>query len=202
MAPHPAQRHCSGGCPSTPWHTFGTRNARARSDRGIYFTDPWQHSATVFDVVSDVEGEAGYYTDADVGLRARLGVTSIPVWAWKQDPLNVGSRALGGSGPVCLNLGIFCVDGFGYAGVKARAIGYNALLQGYTGYRGYHISWADRRYFGTEASLGVSATLWFGSTRQHGVQITDELYAHRSAEYTGVLQSSHTWGGIYLTYIH
>jgi hypothetical protein len=163
---------------------------------------PSHSSSSWFDLASDLDGELGYYTDADVGLRGRLGLFSIPYWAWRHDPLTIGSRGIGGSGPACLSLRVVCLDGFVYGGGKARAIGYNALLQGYPGYDGYHISWSDRRYFGTEVSAGVAGTIWFGSSHSSGLQITDELYAHRTAEYIGEFQSAHTWGGLYLTYIH
>lgn len=213
---HHTSRALSGD--STPfdpkgWHNqimdvpsiwFGIPTARyglSRSDLLLDQEIP-RKSSSWFDLASDVDGEIGYYTDADVGLRGRLGLFSIPYWAWRQDPLTAGSRGIGGSGPLCLDLRVFCLDGFAYGGAKLRAIGYNALLQGYPRYPGYHVTWSDRRYFGTEVSSGVATTLWFGASRSSGLQLVYELYAYRSAEYSGQLQSSHTWGGIYLTYLH
>lgn len=159
------------------------------------FTNSQSH---VLDVAQDWTGEIGYYTDATMGLRARVGLFSVPFWAWRQDPLTIGSRNIG-PGKVCINLLIACADAFLYGGAKVRAIAYNALLQGYPGYTGYHIPWSQRKYTGTEIETGIAATFSWGKDHARGVQAVFEMFAHRSAEYAGPLQHAHTWGGIFLT---
>lgn len=181
------------------------RYALTRSRRHVA-RGPWLGRAAgtgpyTFDAATDVTGELGYYTSVAKGVRVRLGYFSTPFWAWKQDPLNMGSRTLGSGNARCFPVLLFCLDGFVYGGVRGRATAYNMLLQGYPGHRGHRIPWLDQNHFGYEITTGGALTFWSSREQTCGLQVTYEALGHRSAEYKGEFKRPHSWGGAFLTWL-
>ncbi len=161
--------------------------------------------------VGGVGGEAGYYTDAYVSARARLGYFSSPFYAFWENPLTVGSilsdkvqflqDSIGNQrmATTADTIRPRILEGYLYAGARPRAWAYNALLQGYPGYRGYAFSRAAVRTFETDGELGGTVLVRIGHERRWSIAGTFELLAEKSPEFISALQRKHAWGGLFIT---
>ena len=148
-------------------------------------------SACAIEVTVNGGGEAGYYTGANAGVRTRFGVFTTPFWAQRMNPLGVGSRASGGT--------VTPIEGFLFAGGRARYIAYNALLSGYGAGAG-PVRFSDNqvRHDMLEWELGL-ALLWrYRPTRS--VQVAWVADAGRTPEFRGPRARTHHWGGVYVTF--
>jgi hypothetical protein len=164
------------------------------------------------DAVLGAGGEAGYYTDAYLSGRFRLGYFSSPFYAWWQNPLSLGSvlearAATRASRRELENILARHSDppraeGYIYGGLRPRVWAYNALLQGYPGYKGYAFPRDSVQTFEADGELGASGLVRFCGHRACSVQATWEFDAGKSAEFRSPYQSSHYWGGAFLTFAY
>jgi len=178
-------------------------------DISAYILGNTPTNSMLADVSNEISGEIGYYTSTSAAIRARIGLFSAPFWSWREAPLSVGSVAAVANAQsklgnlriqsLCIDLIVTCAEGFLYGVVSGKFLLYNALLQGYPGYRGYHIAARDRTYGIAEYNFGVNTTFWFKEDKSFGIQAVDELFSHRTHEYRGAYQRGHTWGGLYLS---
>jgi hypothetical protein len=143
------------------------------------------------ELTGGIGAQAGYYTEAEIGARLRIGHFTSPFWTQRMNPLAVGSRAPGTRGRR--------LDAFAFAGGRQRLVGYNALLQGYgPSADEYRISSDDVSRTVGEWEIGASVIWRFGPEQNRAVQFAYVVDAGRTREFRSPLERSHHWGGVYL----
>jgi hypothetical protein len=144
----------------------------------------WQKQATWH-----VQGSAGYYTNAAVGVSGRWGRLASDYWQFNSNPLSSVQQRMDVPGtPWELYL---------FGGARGRAVAYNALLQGQFRESVHTIDASDVRRLVGEAEFGVSGArrLLGGQTR-----LTWIVVSTRSPEFSGPLARAHVWGALHLSY--
>ncbi|HVE86918.1 MAG TPA: lipid A-modifier LpxR family protein [Myxococcales bacterium] len=136
--------------------------------------------------------DLGYYTGAAAGLAFRAGVVRSPFWSYNTAPLNGQNQMVPAVAATPEQLGSLEVYLFG--GLRGRAVGYNALLQGQL--RPSVVAMSDSQVFRLLYELEVGATASF-----RGWGVTYMPFAGRSPELTAGLPLRHQiWTSIYLWY--
>jgi hypothetical protein len=158
---------------------------------------PWWQGSRGVELVGSAGGELGYYTAAWGGVRSRIGFFDSPFFAWNEAPLSKVNQKFTTSAEGARILPPF--ELFAFGGVRPRAIAYNALLQGYPGYKGYAFSAAQVRHTQLEGEAGVSLLIRFGQDRTRGVRVTKVWNAFRTSEFDSPFARTHQWGGYYIS---
>jgi hypothetical protein len=134
------------------------------------------------------EVNVGTYTNAATGLVLRMGLRQTPFWGFDSNPMGYANQGTSGeSGPDRL-------DAYVFAGLRERAVAYNALLQGQFRHSDLRVRAADVERLITEFEIG------FVVGKPGIVSFTWALFAGRSPEYEGVGERPHLWGSMYLTF--
>lgn len=131
----------------------------------------------------------GYYTNLTGSLRARLGCYRTDFWQFDPSAMNVSTQNARQDDETQAPPS----ELFLFAGVRPRAIAYNALLQGQFRDSVYTVT---PRRFQLEWDLGVAA--YISCLR---LQVVWNAYAGRTAEFVGYERSRHTWGSVVATYV-
>jgi hypothetical protein len=137
-----------------------------------------------FQFVTQVEGMLGYYTNVCVGAFARYGFFSNPFWdltgglgsGSSQNPVNPRRRL-----PECYIFG----------GLRARAVGYNALLQGQFRHSAHRFRTSQIEHLIAEYEYGAVL-------RWRSVALLYQPLIGRSPEYLGDTRRQHLWGALML----
>jgi hypothetical protein len=158
---------------------------------------PWWQGSKGFEIVGSAGGELGYYTSAWGGVRSRIGFFDSQFFTWKEAPLSNVSRVPQLSVQSARIPPPF--ELFAFGGIRPRAIAYNALLQGYPGYKGYAFSAAQVRHTQLEGEAGASVLIRFGQNRTRGVRVTKVWNAFRTSEFDSPFARTHQWGGYYIS---
>ena len=144
----------------------------------------------IFDATADAETYLGYYTNASLGLNLRLGYFFSRFYEFSSAPLGAVAQAVGGQqqNPRA--------EGFVFFALRPRAIGYNALLQGWLkdGNR-YELSSSQIERLILETQAGVHGALRVGQTRYATLTF---LINRRSHEFNTPLARAHWYGSLNL----
>jgi hypothetical protein len=146
-----------------------------------------------FELAGNLEGQGGYYTEADAGGTLRVGSFTVPFWQFRSNPLGVVSRRA--IRATSRN------EWFAFLSGTGRAVAYNALLTGYGDNRftDYRLQYDQVQHTIGEASYGAA----FEHVRPDGStwMITWIADAFRSHEFntTPEFTRAHHWGGFFFT---
>ncbi len=160
----------------------------ARYGLGIQWRPEWADRLRWADLTGSLKGEAGYFTGAAAGLTARLGCINSDPWQFAENSMRTTNEA----GPKCQwKVGGHLAEAFVWGTARGRVVGYNALLQGQTQPSDYTLP-SDRinRLLG-EYELGVTLSLY--RVRASWLPVIG-----RTAEFSGPLARTHTWGSLFL----
>ena len=141
-----------------------------------------QSSNEWWDIAGSSDINLGYQTNISVGLQARVGLIHSPFWTVPFDPVNRGNFAPSTSGN----------EAYLWMVHRARAIGYDALLQGQFMDSDVTFESGDIKRFVIESALGATAAF-------QNLQLTLSLNA-KTAELNSQADRNHYWGGIYAVY--
>lgn len=151
----------------------------------------------IFDFQVNGEGNLGYYCNFGVGAAFRLGKKFSPWWSFTAAPIKDShktfSPSLKGQAANYASQGKWELYGWASGGVKYWL--YNALLQGQFRNSDVTVSSSDLKGLVGEYHFGVTggvrfSNLWWNLTYS---------VAGRTAEFEGLNERSHYWGGVYLT---
>jgi hypothetical protein len=139
----------------------------------------------------NAQGNLGYYTNVAAGLSGRAGRFLANFWDFNSNPLTgVQQRAsaAGGRRPW---------EAYAFAGVRGRAVAYNALLQGQFRESAHAFSASQIRRAVGEGEAGAATSLpVFGGSL--GVNWT--VVAGRTPEFRGPKSRAHAWGAVHVSY--
>ena len=165
------------------------RDQSSRQDAGPE-DDRW------FDAKLATDVNVGFYTNASVGARARLGFVDSPFWSADRLPIDsvfVPARPAAGPGEQRGKLSELYL--FASGGVTGWA--YNALLQGQFRDSTVELSFEP----GPEDAATLKRVVWDAqggiTARFRGFSVTYAINWH-SALFGGEFERSHWWGGLYL----
>lgn len=128
------------------------------------------------------QASVGYYTNATLLGNARVGAFNSEFWEFVPNAMGVAAQV---AQPVDLPTW----DAFLFAGVRGRAIVYNALLQGQFE---DSIHTVEPKRLQAEWDLGLAGSFpFFWRTR---MQLIYNVFAGRSPEFVGPSPREHTWG--------
>jgi len=133
------------------------------------------------------EASLGYYTNAAVGLVGRIGWLRSEFWTFSSNPMTAANQAVGGSES---RKKARPVELYAFGAVRARAVAYNALLQGQLRHSDVTLHDTAVEHLLREWEAGVVLAFW-------KINLVGSI-ARRSAEYSAGEHRSHTWGGIYV----
>ena len=141
-----------------------------------------------FDWTGGGEAWVGYYTNAALTTRVRLGRYYSEFWEFAGSPLSGVAQALDSSKPM---KGEFFL--FGTA--LGRVVAYNALLQGQFKHSDYTLGASQLNRVIGEFELGAHASfpVWGWTT-----QLTWLVLSGRTAEYDTEFSRTHYWAGFYV----
>lgn len=165
------------------WELFDTPNKDRRQG---------EHRR-VGELVVSGQGELGYYTTAALGVRGRIGVFQSRFYEVRSTPLAGQSRG-------SLDAVPDAIETFVFAGVRERAVIYNALLQGWLGPRSaYTLSAEDIERLYVEGEIGMTTVIRYGPSRRRELRATYTLDAFRGPEFKSTRYArEHHWGGLAL----
>jgi hypothetical protein len=148
-----------------------------------------------FELVAGIEGQAGYYTEADPNLAIRIGNFGSPFWSLQPSPLGGSSTvAFDGAG------GHSATEWFVFGVGRERLIQYNALLTGY-GFHDttvYEVAQQNIAHRVAEGVYGGSILhRWTGGQ----LAVTYIAGAVRSHDFNTIprFQHRYVWGGLFVT---
>lgn len=136
-------------------------------------------SAHRWDISGTWDLSLGYQTNASVGFTGRLGRPGHAFWSVPFDPINRGNF-----------LPSFDDEWYVWAAYHARAVGYDALMQGQFRDSDVTFSGDDLQRLVHEGALGIT---WAWKP----VQLTLSVNAKTAELKNPVKQRTHLWGGIY-----
>lgn len=138
-------------------------------------------------------GEVGYYTTLSAGAQLRIGQFDTPFWLFTSDPLGGANRAPTESG-------VRRFEWFLWGRGAGRAVGYNALLQGYGSWLSdYVISPRLMRRKIGEYAYGATVVLRWNEGASSST-ITWVRDAMRTSELGTPFGRSHYWGSIFVSW--
>lgn len=134
-----------------------------------------------WDLAGTASTSLGYQTNASVGLSARAGKITSPVWTLPYDPINRGSFLPSLSGD----------EWYFWVAYRARGVLYDALLQGQ--FRDSEVTFNNSEINHLVHDAGAGLTLSYKP-----VQVTFAVNGKTSELDIGSADRNHTWGGVYL----
>jgi Uncharacterized protein conserved in bacteria (DUF2219) len=141
-----------------------------------------------FQLTGGFMGSAGYYTNVNAIANTRVGWFTSDFWEFTPGAMNVATQNLGtGRRRITPEWELFL-----FAGARPRLNIYNALLQGQFR-ESVHTVGIKREQL--EWDLGVAAFI-----PVLRLQLTWNLLAGRTPEFTGGRPRTHTWGSVVATY--
>ncbi|HYC62000.1 MAG TPA: lipid A-modifier LpxR family protein [Thermoanaerobaculia bacterium] len=139
-----------------------------------------------FQLTGGFGASAGYYTNANLLLNARLGWFDTEFWEFTPNAMSLGNQVARSDRRSNWEL-------FAFAGVRPRLNIYNALLQGQFA---ASVHTVDPKPVTLEWDLGVA--LYVPRIR---TQVTWNAFAGRTPEFEGGTPRTHTWGSIIVTFV-
>lgn len=142
-----------------------------------------ESDSNTWDIAGTSSVNVGYQTNAGVGLSTRLGSIASPVWTLPYNPIRSGNFLPSLAGD----------EWYLWAAYNARAIGYNALLQGQFRHSDVEFNNDEVRDIVHDAGVGLTLTY-------KPVQVTFSVNAKSSELNVGAADRTHVWGGMYFTF--
>jgi hypothetical protein len=137
-----------------------------------------------FQFVTQAEGMLGYYTNLSVGAFARFGFFSNPFW-----DLTGGLGSGSSQNPVNPNRRL--PEFYLFGGLRARAVGYNALLQG-------QFRRSAHRFKASQIDHLVAEYEYGAVLRYRWIALLYQPIVGRTPEYLGDTRRQHLWGTVLL----
>lgn len=158
--------------------------------RRMLFQNDWSKSIRNyrmhrFQVTGIGEGMLGYYTNVALGMEARTGLFSNPFWEM------VSGTSTGMNQYPNPKKKPPAVEIFAFGALRARLVGYNALLQGQFRKSVYRMKASEINRVIGEYEWGIGLRLW-------NIQLLYGIIAGRTPEYTGDFARPHIWGNALL----
>ena len=141
-----------------------------------------------FQVVGTAEGMLGYYTNAAIGVEAKLGFFSNNFWDMASGTSLGGNQAGKGA-----KIKTPCIEGYLFAALRQRVVGYNALLQGQFRKTAYRMGAPDIERLIGEYDFGIGIKVW-------KINLQWGVISGRSPEYRGEEARPHIWGSFLLRF--
>jgi hypothetical protein len=160
------------------------------------------------DWTGDGEVNAGYYTNAAVGSRLRLGLINSAYWGGERRPIGPVSRSLVSTRPSSLNalasasqpqrrIGID--ELYVFLGGGVTEWGYNALMQGQFAHSVVRLSFDPANTSVATLRRSVRDLEWGINLRLSRVGLMYQ-YNYQSEEFGGPERKHHAWGGVYVSF--
>lgn len=190
---HAANRSLSGR--ETPYDPLGWHNQisdggepTAMYQRAWYRQIPTE--SPVVDAAASCDVSVGYYTGASCGIVGKWGryIETQDFWRMLGD-IDPQSDAAQRNAKRVRNDDRWIQEWYLLAGVRARAVGYNQLLQGGFRHSEFELGSGDIERVVYEASIGLNLT--FRSTRQFMFTCTQRSPEHQLGQ-----RRKHTWCGL------
>ncbi|MBC7776331.1 MAG: lipid A deacylase LpxR family protein [Phycisphaerae bacterium] len=159
---------------------------RKRLLEQFWKVEKWPN-AKRFQLIGTAETMLGYYTNASVGVEAKLGFFSNNFWEMASGT-SLGGNQQGQGQPKIKSP---FVEAYLYAAFRQRVVGYNALLQGQFRRTAYRMGASDIERLVGEYDLGIGARIW-------KINIQLGVISGRSPEYRGDYARPHIWGSFLL----
>ncbi|WP_126452493.1 lipid A deacylase LpxR family protein [Sulfuriflexus mobilis] len=132
-----------------------------------------------WDLTGTGSASLGYQTNASIGLSLRGGHISSPVWTLPYDPINRGNFLPSLSGD----------EWYLWAAYRARAVAYDALLQGQFRDSDVTFNNSDLRHVVHDAGVGLTLSY-------KPVQVTFSINGKTSELNVGNADRNHLWGNV------